>query len=138
MIVICGSNERLYSKLLPKQTKNFYVVGYTKQMCEYMQACDVFVTKPGGISTTEASALHKPMLFVNAVAGCELRNKSFFDRMNCAVTVDSNDDLPEAAIKILNDSEKMDALSENMKNELSGNAARNIYRILTENNETTF
>ena len=137
VIIVCGSNKRLYNKLISEKTDNFCVVGYTKQMNEYMQACDVFLTKPGGISTTECATLRKPMLFINAVAGCELRNKQFFDRLGCAITVADNLEIPDAAIKLLSDFEKRQSLAQNMEKEFRQNAARYIYNELCENKETT-
>lgn len=137
MVLVCGSNKRLYKKLLPKQSDKFLVMGYTKQMYEYMQACDVFVTKPGGISTTECSALHKPMVFVNAVAGCELHNREFFEKIDCAVTVSDNDEIPDAVAKLLLDDERRNTLSENIRRELCGNAAKNIYDELSKVMEAT-
>ena len=137
MVTVCGSNKRLYKKLHPKQSDRFLVIGYTKQMYEYMQACDVFVTKAGGISTTECSALNKPMVFVNAVAGCELHNREFFERLNCAVTVTDNEEIPDIVSDLLSDDEKRKALSENIRKELYGNAAKYIYDELAKIKEVT-
>ncbi|MBR3995813.1 MAG: glycosyltransferase [Clostridia bacterium] len=138
MILVCGSNKRLYNKMQPKQTDNFLVIGYTNQMYEYMVACDVFVTKPGGISTTECSALHKPMVFVNAVAGCELHNREFFEKIDCAVAVADNDEIPDAVVNLLSDDERRNVLSENIRRELFGNAAKYIYDELSKIKEVTF
>ena len=137
VIVVCGSNKRLYNKLITEKTDNFCVVGYTKQMYEYMQACDVFLTKPGGISTTEGAALGKPMVFINAVAGCELRNKQFFDKLGCAVTVSDNSEIPEKALELIEDTDKRAVLSENIRKGFGSNAAIYIYNELSGNKETT-
>ena len=136
-IVICGSNKKLYNSLQPQQTKKFFVIGYTKQMCEYMQACDVFVTKPGGISTTEAAVLGKPMVFINAVAGCELRNKLFFEKTNCAVTVCSNDDVPNAALQLLDNIDSCNGFTDRIKKTIRRNGAVYIYDYLENSKEAT-
>ena len=138
VVVVCGSNKRLYNKLVTKQSDRLFVVGYTKEMCEYMHACDVFLTKAGGISTTEASILAKPMIFVNAVAGCELRNREFFKRIDCAVTVTSNDEIPSVALSLIDDSTLCEKLSSNLSENFGTNAAKYIFDTLKENNKTTF
>lgn len=54
------------------------VLGFTTQMSLYMDAADIIVTKPGGLSSTEGATKHKPLVFINAVPGCETRNLDFF------------------------------------------------------------
>jgi len=136
IIVICGNNNKLYKKLIKKQSKNFYVVGYTDKMYEYMQACDIFVTKPGGVSTTECLMLSKPMVFINAVGGCEQRNYDFFERSGCVATAKSNDAIPELAMNLLADRAGCDTLSAKMRSYFSkSNAAEFIYSNLTGNTD---
>ena len=62
------------------------VIGYTKFIPLYMDSADLFLTKPGGISVTEASAKALPMAFINAVAGCEQYNMDIFIRHGFAFT----------------------------------------------------
>lgn len=130
LIIICGSNTHLYNKLSAYASDNIKVVGFTRQMCDYMAACDLFITKPGGISITEASLMRIPMFFVKAVAGCELRNREFFDKIRCAKIVECNHDLADEGIKLLNNSAELMALSCNLRNEFSNNAAQCIYDTL--------
>ncbi len=138
IIVICGNNNRLYNRLVKKQSNNFYVVGYTNQMHEYMNACDVFVTKPGGVSTTESAVLGKPMVFINAVGGCEKRNHDFFEELQCVLTVMSNDGIPEAALKALEDVELRKRLSSNIRSVFGGkNAAEYIFSQLVGKDESS-
>lgn len=133
LIVICGSNKKLYNKLSENESENFKIVGFTNRMCDYMRSCDIFVTKPGGISTTEASAIKKPLVFVNAVAGCELRNREFFRYKDCAVTVSSNDEIPQAVTELLNNSQRCASLVSNLQKEFTYNGAKNIYNALRNN-----
>lgn len=136
MIVICGNNKKLYSKLMHKQSEKFYVIDYTKRMCDYMRSADVFITKSGGISITEASVLNKPMIFINAVAGCELRNKQFFEKMDCAFTVKLNSDIPKIAVALLKDNALQRRFADNLKNNISKNAAEIIYNTLSDKSKT--
>ena len=53
------------------------VLGFTDQMCAYMQASDLLISKAGGLTTAEAVASRTPLLYLNAVPGCESRNIGF-------------------------------------------------------------
>ena len=78
VVAVCGNNEKLYESMSELQYSNLRVLGFTRQVAEYMDAADIIVTKPGGLSTTEASAKHLPMVLFNTVGGCESRNFDFY------------------------------------------------------------
>ena len=54
-VIICGTNKKLQKALTDMTDSNdaFKIVGYTDRMSGYMAAADVFVTKPGGLSSRE-------------------------------------------------------------------------------------
>ena len=101
--VICGTNKRLYAKLKHRYKANskIHIIGYTNQMPLYMDSADLYLTKPGGISITEAAMKKLPMAFVNAVAGCEQYNMNFFIGMGAAITADSPRLLAVRSIRLL-------------------------------------
>ena len=77
LVVLCGRNEELANALAGFSSDTFRVVGYTDKISLYLSAADVYLTKPGGLMTTEAIAKRLPMVFVEAVPGCETRNLNF-------------------------------------------------------------
>lgn len=80
LIVVCGHNRRLYEELSAEAQKRpgVRVVGFTRDMADYMKAADVFVTKPGGLSSTEAASCGVPLVHVAAIPGCETYNARYF------------------------------------------------------------
>lgn len=79
LVVVCGNNKKLYTHINKKGiSPNMTVLGFTTQMSLYMDAADIIMTKPGGLSSTEGATKHKPLVFINAVPGCETRNLDFF------------------------------------------------------------
>ena len=85
LAVLCGKNEKLYAQLEPYRSERLAVVGFTSQIPLYMSAADVYLTKPGGLMTTEAIAKGLPMVFVDAVPGCETRNFEFLTARGVAL-----------------------------------------------------
>ena len=81
LVVLCGKNEELANDLSRFSSDAFRVVGYTDEMPLYLSAADVCLTKPGGLMTTEAIAKRLPMVFVEAVPGCETRNLNFLSEL---------------------------------------------------------
>lgn len=85
--IICGTNQRLYQRLMDRYGNNesVKIYGFVQNIDQMMAATDVYVTKPGGISTTEAMVRGLPMVLVDAVAGCEDYNMRYFRNMGGAV-----------------------------------------------------
>jgi processive 1,2-diacylglycerol beta-glucosyltransferase len=76
----------------------------------YMDACDVVMTKPGGLSSTESATKLLPMVLMNVVAGCETRNLEFFLNNEFAVSAETLEGLANEAIELLADEEKMERI----------------------------
>lgn len=78
LLMVCGNNRTLYEELAPQQGRNLLVVGHTGDMAGYMRAADLFVTKPGGLSSTEAAVCGVPLLHAAGIPGCETYNARYF------------------------------------------------------------
>ncbi|MDD4075399.1 MAG: glycosyltransferase [Eubacteriales bacterium] len=78
LCAVCGSNARLYEAIEKNKPENVRLFGFTDAVPQLMDAADVFLTKPGGISITEAAAKRLPMVLDCTVDGCEARNLDFF------------------------------------------------------------
>lgn len=87
LVVICGSNQKLEHTLKRElgKRKNVKIMGFTDQVAEYMAACDVIFTKPGGLSSTEAAVMQIPMVHTRPIPGCENCNLAFFQSHGMSV-----------------------------------------------------
>lgn len=87
LIVICGNNEKLYRKLSRKYRNRLILIQRTHQMALYMRACDLFISKPGGLSSTEAAVMCVPYIQITPIPGCETRNMRFFSKTGMSYAV---------------------------------------------------
>ena len=134
LVVICGNNEKLYKELLPLSSKNEKVVlkGFTDKMALYMRSADLYITKPGGLSSTEAACTGLPMVMIDAVAGCETYNLNFFTRNGYAVTAENVDGIVRAALTLVYDNERLATMSSAMRENFDPNSTYAIYRYIKE------
>ncbi len=95
MLVVAGRNEKLLKQL---QSERFHhrvkVFGFVTNMQELMAVSDLIVTKPGGLTSSEALALGKPVLIVNPLPGQEAANSDFLLEHGAAMKVNRIEDLP--------------------------------------------
>lgn len=82
VVIICGNNRRLH-RFLSKELAslpNVHVLAFVNNVWEYMAACDVLYTKPGGLTSTEALVGNVPFIHTAPIPGCETRNRQFFEK----------------------------------------------------------
>lgn len=86
IICICGKNNKLRHDVLRRFSRDFNIkaVGYTDQISSIMDACDILLTKPGGITSTEAIIKNIPLVHINPIKGLEEDNANFFRLLGMA------------------------------------------------------
>jgi processive 1,2-diacylglycerol beta-glucosyltransferase len=115
VVAIAGSNEALEAELRDLRgagRPHLHPFGYTGMVPQLMAAADLFITKPGGISTTEALCCGLPMVFVDSLQGQEARNQEFFVRSGCAVAVKHKRELASVVDELLGDDTRRATMSE--------------------------
>ena len=67
--VACSSNRQLLRRMERRfaDKPNIHICGFISNVSVLMDSADLFLTKPGGISTTEAMVKGLPMVLVNVV-----------------------------------------------------------------------
>lgn len=92
LIVICGNNQALLTRLEKKFGKQGQIslLASTNKMAAYLRACDVYLSKPGGLSSTEAAVMGIPLIHIAPIPGCEIRNMEYFAQRGMSLAVDTH------------------------------------------------
>ena len=131
LVAICGNNRTLERNLRALiHTPRLQVLGFTDRMSDYMDAADLFITKPGGLSTTEAATKGLPLVLFNAVPGCETHNLEFLLSIGCAVSESGVLSLARCVNQMLEDPARCEELAGRCRAEFSHPAAERIYDAL--------
>lgn len=123
VVAFCGRNQKLYDSLSGLNAPGLRVLGFTNQVSTYMDAADIVITKPGGLSSTEAANKRLPMVFINAVGGCESRNFDFFLNRGYAVGSKEPGKVLELTLQLANDPQKRADMVKAMEDGFSRNSA---------------
>lgn len=138
LTVICGTNRPLKNKMERMFAENprVHVTGYVQDMSLLMDSADLYLTKPGGISVTEAAVKHLPMVLIDVVSGCEIYNKLYYLRCGGARVGANAKETADLCLEVLAN----DAILTRMRHRLAAvakpHAAESIYsemKSLTEN-----
>lgn len=126
LLIVCGSNRELYDRLTAQPEPGVTVIGYTEDMASFMKACDLFITKPGGLSSTEAAVCGIPMLHTSPIPGCETHNARYFSEHGMSVYSDRPDAMLQAMDDLLTDESASAAMVACQKRHINPSAAADI------------
>src|SRR5918997_1386729 len=104
LVVLCGSNERTRARLERLADRGGYeatFLAFTDRVRELMAGGTVLVTKPGGMSCTEALASRLPQVLYHPIPGQEEDNAAAMVRYGAGVMVRSTGDILGETLKIL-------------------------------------
>jgi processive 1,2-diacylglycerol beta-glucosyltransferase len=97
IVAVAGRNADLNTRLeqiAAPPRHRVHVLGFTTEMDELMAAADLVLSKPGGLTTSEALARGAPMAVVNPIPGQESRNGDFLLENGAAVKINNLATLP--------------------------------------------
>jgi processive 1,2-diacylglycerol beta-glucosyltransferase len=86
-----------------ENNENFKVFGYTARMADLMKISDLFIGKPGGLTTAEALACGLPMVIVSPIPGQEERNSDHLLEDGVAVKCNELTTIPYKIDTLLDD-----------------------------------
>lgn len=111
IVTICGNNKKLKEQIDKlKLTKKVYNYGYVDNVDVFMDAADCIVTKPGGLTTSEALAKGLPMIMNNPVPGQEDRNVEFLLNAGAALKISETFSLSDAIYQLFLNEERLEIL----------------------------
>lgn len=126
IIVICGNNSKLKDGIEEKYAKDERVtaVGFTDKVDAYMKASSVVVTKPGGLSSTEAMVCGVPLVLTKPIPGCETENYDILTQLETALGGQKTAEAAEKIAVVLNNPEVSEHIVEMQKKYIKKDSAR--------------
>ncbi|MFP4057645.1 MAG: MGDG synthase family glycosyltransferase [Candidatus Brocadiia bacterium] len=135
LLVVAGHNRRLRRRLeriaAPEHSR-LRVFGFVDYVAELMAVADLFVSKPGGLSMTEALALGLPTLTFAPLPGQEVANARHLAAKGLVKAVPEGESLAQAAVALLEDEAERRRLAEAARAYARPHAARHIAGRLVE------
>ncbi len=127
ILAVCGNNKKLFKKLnTAAYGSNVNIYSFTDKVDIMMDAADCIVTKPGGLTTSEAMAKKLPMILVNPIPGQEDRNLEFFLNNGVALSVTKTFTIEEALYFMFRDKDRLEIMEHQINKLAKPNAASDI------------
>ena len=134
LVVVCGRNVSVRDRLerwgVPAD--RLRVVGYTHAMDRWMAAADVVVTKPGGLTTSEALVAGRPLILTRPVPGHEQENARVLVGAEAALAAEGGGALRAALVRFFGDPALRERLAAGGRRLAAPDAARAIVGAVLE------
>lgn len=117
-IVVCGSNEKLYERMTEELTDSphrIIITRFVEHIHEYMVISDLIITKPGGLTSSEAVTLSIPMLLYKPLPGQEQDNASVLVEAGVAVEATDAEQLRQLLRYLLDHPAEMERMKGNAR-----------------------
>ncbi len=114
VIVVCGNNRKLYKEMDAQFSHDpgLKIFAHTKHIPRLMDASDVLVSKPGGLTCSEAMTKGIPMIMLHPIPGQEERNALYLSQHGAAERVETLDELVEMVDDLFSDQNRLEKLRE--------------------------
>ena len=133
VIVIAGTNKKLYAdieSLKLTSNKPTGIIGYTKNVNKYMQASHLLLTKPGGLSITEALVSNLPIAIFCPIPGQEEKNAEFLLRHNLAVDLKNGKKCSAIISNLVSSKTELDTIKKQCKSFAKPEASKDVYELI--------
>ncbi|HEY9060015.1 MAG TPA: glycosyltransferase [Pseudobacteroides sp.] len=135
IVVITGTNNKLRSQL-ERYSKNsekcIHIIGYTDKISDYMEMSDILITKPGGMTVSEALTKNIPLLLISPIPGQEERNAQFLSNIGAAARAIKKGDLENILHQLIDNPLRMCHMKEMAKFLAKPDATEKIAGLLAE------
>ena len=133
LVVLAGTNRPLLSWLQTQRFRHRVLpLGYTDQVPQLMSLATLLVSKPGGLTTSEALAKRLPLVIVNPIPGQEAYNARFLLSQSAAVQATSPETVRQTVRDLLENPEQLEALRRRIGTLAHPDAARDVAKLLCE------
>ena len=115
LVALAGRNAKALEQLhalAAQHPQRLVAQGFTDKVDRLMRACDLVITKPGGLTTSECLALGRPMIVHAPIPGQEERNCDYLLEQGAALKAVDAIALDYRVRELLADPARLGALAE--------------------------
>jgi len=140
ILVVTGQNKDLYEDLNSKYFThgNIRIYRYFSEIHKLMTVSDVIITKPGGLTITEAIVKEVPLILTCSLPGQEERNTEFILNNGIGMIATSPNSLLTCIKTLENDKAKYNLIKQNMSKLKKPNALLDITKFILSFNEKRY
>ncbi|MGK4044086.1 glycosyltransferase [Heyndrickxia oleronia] len=135
LFIVCGKNKKLKKQLeyeLRDSKHDLRIMGYCENVHELMAISDLMISKPGGVTTSEAMAMELPLLIYHSLPGQEEDNAKYLYRSGLAFLAKSEKDLGGQIENLVQDSTPLKLMKQRIKKHRTKTSTSDALRVIVK------
>ncbi len=132
-VVVVGKNKSLEKRLTEVARRlrhRVKVTGFVANVYDYMQAADILVSKPGGLTSSEALVTELPIIMLRPLPGQEERNTRYLEERGVGIRVERSRELTQALACLLESPSALEKMRRNARALAHPDAAQSVASII--------
>lgn len=134
IIFVSGKNVTLQNKVnnyvKEENTQNITVLGFTNDVSNLLNIANIVITKPGGLSVTEALEMKTPMILIPGNGGQENYNAKFITKNNFGIRIHNTFELTRVMKKIKKNPDIVKEMHENLRYYEDNKSVEKLYNLV--------
>lgn len=133
IIAVTGSNLKLKNRLkdiASRSSKTNLIYDYTDNVSTLMSASDLLITKPGGLTITEALVKSIPIIITSPIPGQEEKNSNYLLNNGIAARIKGSDSIVSIIKQLVNSPTRLNNMRTAAMEKAKPNATRDICNLL--------
>jgi len=120
VVAIAGKNKKMFDAFNDtvkkyKRKDDIKVLEFTDKVPELMHISNIVITKPGGLTTTEAGTINIPIIHTMPIPGCENYNADFFATRGMSKRCNTIEEICAETQNLINNENLRNKMIENQK-----------------------
>ncbi|GHU91335.1 UDP-glucuronosyltransferase [Clostridia bacterium] len=138
VLAVCGNSKKQrkfieeFKEEHPEFGKNLHIFGFVDYIELMMDAADCIVTKPGGLTISEALSKQLPIIMLDPMPGHEERNAEFLLNTGCAMFANESFAVDDAVYFLFSDKMRLRTMRESVAATGKPHATRDLADFITE------
>jgi len=133
LVVLTGMNRAIFTWFQKHQFRHrVLALGYTEYVPELMDVASLLISKPGGLTTSEALAKQVPMVIVDPIPGQEAYNARFLLSQGAAVQASAPETVRQTVRDLLDNPDRLLLMRQRLAQLAHPTAALDVAKLLFE------
>ena len=136
LIFVAGKNNKLKDKVLEyvevNNIKNVIILGFTKDVSNLLNIANVVITKPGGLSVTEALEMKTPMVLIPGNGGQEIHNAKFITKNKFGIRTTNPYQFAKRVEKLVKNPKLINEMHKNLKKYEENKSIEKLFKLVKE------
>ena len=136
IIFVSGKNEKLKRKcedyIAENNIENVTILGFTKDISNLLNIADAVITKPGGLSVTEAIEMKTPMILIPGNGGQEIHNAKFITKNKFGIRTINPYQFAKRVEKLVKNPKYIKDIYNNLKHYEENKSIEKLFKLVKE------